>query len=83
MLNTTPLLPKYSSVLFKELLIQGELQRGKVKEIIGEKDRTATTLIKTLLEMDYLASDSSKGAIRLKLNASFASYLMPELIPSK
>ena len=80
MLEVKPL-PKYSSMLFKELLIQGELQRGKVKNIIGKKDRTATTLIQTLLHLDYLESDSPKGPIRLKLNTKFASYILPELIP--
>ena len=82
MIDITPL-PKYSSMLFKELLIQGEIQRGKVKDIIGKKDRTASTLIKTLLDMDYLESDSPKGAIRLKFNTKFASYIFPELIPKR
>ena len=81
MMNISPL-PKYSSMLFKELLIAGELQRGKVKDIIGKKERTASMLIKTLLNMDYLESDSPKGAIRLKFNAKFASYVFPELIPN-
>ncbi|MDD2791388.1 MAG: Fic family protein [Sulfurimonas sp.] len=82
MLHTKPL-PKYSSALFKELLIEGEVARGKVKDIINKGDRTATTLIKTLSEMNYLESDTPKSAIKLKLNAEFASYLMPDLIPSK
>lgn len=82
LLEVTPL-PRYSTMLFKELLIRGELQRGKVKDIIGKKDRTATTLIQTLLETNYLESDSPKGAIRLKFNAQFASYVFPDLIPKK
>lgn len=76
-------LPKYASVLFRELLIDGEIARGKVKEIINKKDRTATTLIKTLLQLDYIESDTPKSAIRLKLNTNFASFLMPDLIPSR
>ncbi|MBU0632945.1 Fic family protein [bacterium] len=82
MLQSKPL-PKYSSLLFKELLISGEVPRGSVKDIINKSDRTATTLIKTLVQMDYLESDTPKSALRLKLNAEFASYLMPDLIPSK
>ncbi|SMP85993.1 Fic family protein [Epsilonproteobacteria bacterium SCGC AD-308-O04] len=82
MLNTKPL-PKYSSALFKELLINGEIPRGKVKDIINKSDRTATSLIKALTEMDYLESDTQKSAIRLKINAEFGSYLMPDLIPSR
>lgn len=82
MLDLEPL-PKYSSALFKELLINGEISRGKVKDIINKSDRTATTLIKTLTQMHYLESDTPKSSIRLKLNVQFASYLMPDLIPSR
>ena len=76
-------LPKYSELLFKELLMVGEVPRGKVMDIIGTKDRTATTLIKALIQMDFLESDTPKSAIRLKFNAHFASYIFPELIPQK
>lgn len=74
-------LPKYSEILLKELLIIGELARGKVKEVIGTKDRTASALIKKLLELDYIESTTSKSAIRLKFNSFFASYLFPDLVP--
>ena len=80
--NTKPL-PKYSELLFKELLMVGEVPRGKVMDIIYTKDRTATTLIKELIQMDFLESDTPKSAIRLKFNAHFASYIFPELIPQK
>jgi len=80
--NTKPL-PKYSELLFKELLMVGEVPRGKVMDIIHTKDRTATTLIKELTQMDFLKSDTPKSAIRLKFNAHFASYIFPELIPQK
>jgi len=76
-------LPKYSELLFKELLMVGEVPRGKVMDIIHTKDRTATTLIKELIQMDFLESDTPKSAIRLKFNAHFASYIFPELIPQK
>jgi len=48
--DTKPL-PKYSELLFKELLMVGEVPRGKVMDIIHTKARTATTLIKELTEM--------------------------------
>ena len=80
--GTKPL-PKYSELLFKELLMAGEVPRGKVMDIIHTKDRTATTLIKELIQMDFLESDTPKSAIRLKFNAHFASYIFPELIPQK
>ena len=80
--NTKPL-PKYSELLFKELLMVGEVPRGKVMDIIHTKERTATTLIKELIQMDFLESNTPKSAIRLKFNAHFASYIFPELIPQK
>ncbi len=76
-------LPKYSLPLFKELLIRGELPRGKVKDIIGTKDRTASTLIKELIQKDFLESNTPKSPIKLKFNAHFASYLFPELVPQR
>ena len=80
--DTTPL-PKYSELLFKELLMVGEVPRGKVMDIIHTKERTATSLIKELTQLDFLESDTPKSAIRLKFNAHFASYIFPELIPQK
>jgi len=82
-LFSTKPLPKYSELLFKELLMVGEVARGKVMDIIHTKERTATTLIKELIQMDFLESDTPKSAIRLKFNAHFASYIFPELIPQK
>ena len=80
MLSSEPL-PKYTEPLFKELLLVGEIQRGKVMNVIHTKDRTATALIKKLTEMDFLESDTPKGPVRLKFNAHFASYIFPDLIP--
>jgi len=76
-------LPKYSEFLLKELLIQGELSRGEVKGIIGAGETTARKLIKKLLELEYLESDTPKGAIRLRFNSYFASKVFPDLIPDR
>jgi len=81
MYKTTPL-PKHSNTLFKELLIAGELARGDVKNIIGTKDRVASALIKNLIDMEYLKSDTPRGKIRINFNAHFATHLFPELIPN-
>jgi len=82
LLNVEPF-PKYSALLLKELLIKGAIARGDVKNIIHKSDRTATTLIKTLIQREYIESETPKGAIKIKFNAKFASYLMPNLIPNK
>jgi len=76
-------LPKYSELLFKELLIKGSISRGEVGNIIGKSTRTATTLVSKLIKADFLSSKSHKEAISLKFNSHFASYIIPELIPQK
>lgn len=76
-------LPKYSELLFSKLLIKGEVQRGEVENIINKSKKTAFTLVKKLLETNYLESDSPRGAIRLKFNTFFASKLIPDLIPEE
>ncbi len=73
-------LPKYSEFLLKALLLQGEMPRGKVGNIIHASESTATKLIKKLIDQDFLESDTPKGAIRIKFNAHFASEIFPDLI---
>lgn len=75
--------PESSTIILKELLLKGEVTRGEVKNIIKKSDRTATAVIKTLIERGYIESDTPKGAIRIRFNTTFASYLMPNLIPDK
>lgn len=74
-------LPKQSEILFSTLLIKGEIQRGEVEKIISKSKKSAYTLVKTLLDMEYLESDSPRGSLKLKLNTFFASKLIPDLIP--
>ena len=76
-------LPKYSELVFKELLIKGNISRGEVANIIGKGTRTATTLVSKLIKADFLQSKSHKDALSLKFNAHFASYIIPELMPQK
>lgn len=76
-------LPKNSEKVFKYLLLSGDCSRGKVPEIIGMKERTASRLIADLLKRNFIESDSKAGAIRLKIGASMASYLFPMLVPEK
>jgi len=74
-------LPKHSEKILKYLLLSGECARGKIPEIIGMKERTASRIISELLKRNFIESDSKAGAIRLKIGASMASYLFPMLVP--
>jgi len=76
-------LPKHSEKVFKYLLLSGECARGKIPEIIGMKERTASRVIAELLKRNFIASDTKAGAIRLKIGASMASYLFPMLVPEQ
>ena len=74
-------LPKHSETLLKELIIKGSIKRGEVQKIIGTKDRVASSLIKELIERNYITSDTPRGDIRIKFNTHFAMKLFPELVP--
>ena len=74
-------LPKHSEKIFKYLLLSGECVRGKIPEIIGMKERTASRVIAELLKRNFIASDTKAGPIRVKIGASMASYLFPMLVP--
>lgn len=74
-------LPKHSDTLLKALLVKGEVKRAEVQEIIGTKDRVASSLIKELIGREYIKSDTPRGNIRIKFNTYFAMKIFPELIP--
>jgi Fic family protein len=75
------IIEKYADLLFDQLLIKGELKRSLVGKIIGKSDRTASRLIKQLLDNGLIKSKSHKSPISLNINPRFASYLFPELFP--
>ncbi len=74
-------LPKNSNAIFKELLMYGEINRGRVPALIGAKERTGSKVIKELTERGYLTSNMPKGPIRLKIGTHLANYLFPGLVP--
>ena len=76
-------LPNHSEKIFRYLLLSGECKRGKIPNIIGMKERTASRVISELLKRNFIESDTKAGAIRLKIGASMASYLFPMLVPDE
>lgn len=79
-LNVKPL-PKHSEIIFQALLLQGEIPRNSVKDIIGVTKPTAIKIVKELEERLYLSSNEPKSPIRIKFNSHFASEIIPELFP--
>lgn len=76
-------LPKRSEKIFQTLLVQGQILRNSVKDIIGVSKPTAIKIIKELEERDYITSDEQRGAVKIRLNSHFASEIFPELIPKR
>lgn len=74
-------LPKHSELILEKLLIQGESTRGEMEKVINKGRTTTSELIKKLIELEYIESNSPKGNIRLKFNSYFASKIFPDLIP--
>lgn len=76
-------LPAHSEKLFKHLLLHGECTRGEIREVIGKSESLATKLTKSLLEREFVISDTPRGPIRLQINSSMASFLFPDLVPQE
>ena len=65
----------------KHLFLIGESQRRALAQAVDMSDRIMTTMLKELLEKGYLESSTQKGPVRLKLNAHYAGFLFPKLVP--
>jgi Fic family protein len=76
--NVKPL-PKNSNKLLEYLLIHGEVTRGEAQEVLDVSAPTAISIVKELLEEDYLETDSPRGKLRFKLNSKLSGYLIPNL----
>ena len=76
--NVKPL-PKESYKLLEYLLIHGEVTRGEAQEVLGVSAPKAISIVKELLEEDYLQTDSPRGKLRFKLNSKLSGYLIPDL----
>jgi Fic family protein len=79
MLSIKPL-PDAMVKLMNYLLLHGEVERGKVPSIVGMAERTARLMLSNLIKRGYFESTTPKSPIRIKFNATFASYLFPDLI---
>lgn len=64
------------------VLIKGEISRGDASRINGLKERTAKTLLSSLLENGILGSDSPKGLVSLRFPAESLDRLFPDLFPA-
>lgn len=81
--QTTLGLSEVAAALPIDVLRRGELQRGEAARITGRSERTARTLLASLLESGLLVSDTVKGAVRLHFSAESADVLFPRLFAAQ
>ncbi len=69
-------------MILEMVLVKGELSRGDACRITQLKERTARTLLSSLLENGILGSDSPKGPVSLRFPAASLDRLFPNLFPA-
>ena len=74
-------LPQQSVAIFNALLIQGELPRREISQIIGTKERQARRISSALIEREALIADSSRSPLRLAFSVKLTARWMPGLFP--
>ena len=76
-----PLRPEAKYVL-TEVMMRGEIARGEVPRLIGLSERTATTLIRQLLDEELVTSGSHRAPLRFHIPAKVIGYYFPDLYPA-
>ncbi len=76
-------LPPRSGNILEAVLYRGELPRGDADTVVGTGERQARRIVSALLDMEVLASESSRAPLRLAFPAILASRWMPGLFPEK
>jgi Fic family protein len=76
-----PLRPEARHVL-TEVMIHGEIARGEVPRLIGLGERTATDLIRTLLDEELVTSESNRSPLRFHIPSKVVGYYFPDLYPA-
>ncbi|MDK1025455.1 MAG: Fic family protein [Gammaproteobacteria bacterium] len=74
--------PKSEKIL-STLILQGELARGDVAELLDTGERSAQRVTKILLDRGIIKSRSTRAPLHLAFPASLASRWMPGLFPDK
>jgi Fic family protein len=74
-------LPKRTFAVLREVLLSGELERGRVPGLIDTSERTARRVISALIEKRLLVSDSHKAPLRLGFPIDVVERWFPKLYP--
>jgi len=74
-------LPKGAWPLLREVLNEGEVERGLAPEITGYKERQARTVLTDLMKRGLLVSDTQRGPVRLGFPIDVVERWFPQLYP--
>ncbi len=74
-------LPKRSFAVLREALLSGELERGRIPQLIDTSERTARRVISALIEKRLLVSGSHKAPLRLGFPIDVVERWFPKLYP--
>jgi Fic family protein len=75
-------LPKGAFPLLREALLAGEFERGKARSITGYGERTARSVLSSLIERGLLLSDTPKARVRLGFPLAVVERWFPALYPA-
>ncbi len=71
-----------AGALLREVLIEGEVPRGRVPEVVNLGERAARNVVAGLIERGALTAASPKAPLRLAIRADFAEAWFPGLYPA-
>ncbi|MFM8481643.1 MAG: Fic family protein [Gammaproteobacteria bacterium] len=74
-------LPKRSYAVLREALLSGELERGRIPQLIDTSERTARRVVSALIDKRLLVSASHKAPLRLGLPIDVVERWFPKLYP--
>jgi len=74
-------LPKRSYAVLREALLAGELERGRVPQLIDTSERTARRVISALVDKRLLVTGTHKAPLRLGFPIDVVERWFPRLYP--
>ena len=72
-------LPTSATAIAQDVLLRGEVARGEASRITGLRDRAARDVLSQLTAVGLLASETPKGPVSLRISATAAEILFPNL----
>lgn len=74
-------LPKRSYAVLREALLAGDLERGRIPQLIDTSERTARRVVSALIDKRLLVSGSHKAPLRLGFPIDVVERWFPKLYP--